>query len=338
MNLSGVQETCIDFAPKHYICKRAKEKASIDGNLDKSFWKDAPWSDDFVDIEGDKKPIPLKRTRMKMLWDDEYLYFGAELEEDQIWATLTERDCVIFHDNDFEIFIDPDGDSHNYFEFEMNAFNTIWDLLLTKPYRDKGKAINGWDIRGIKTAVHIKGEMNNPGAKNTSWSVEVAMPFSILKECAAENRLPRIGEYWRINFSRVEWRTEVVNDKYQKCIQPETGKPYPEDNWVWSPTGVINMHYPELWGFVVFAEDEADFAIPQDEKIKWELRKLYYRQRNYYEKNGRFCDSFSELKGEDEWTINPTLETTSSLFQISTPCHEGTSRICIKEDGRTWRE
>ena len=63
-----------------------------------------------------------------MLWDDEYFYFAAELIEDQIWATLTERDSVIFYDNDFEIFIDPDGDSHQYYEFEINALNTVWDL------------------------------------------------------------------------------------------------------------------------------------------------------------------------------------------------------------------
>lgn len=338
MKFDKVQEPVMAFAPKHYICKRAKEKPVLDGSLDKSFWKDAPWSDDFVDIEGGIRPVPPKKTRVKMLWDDECLYFGVEMEEDQIWATLTERDCVIFYDNDFEIFIDPDGDTHNYYEFEMNAFNTVWDLFLTRPYRDNGKPVNGWDIKGIRTAVHIKGEINNPGAQNMGWSVEVAMPWAALKECAPGTRPPEPGEYWRVNFSRVEWRTEVVDGKYSKCINPETGRPYPEDNWVWSPTGVVNMHYPELWGFVVFAEESGDFAIPEDEFIKWQLRKLYYRQRNYYEKTGRFCSSFDEIRGDDEWTIGPSIEVTSSLFQMCAPSHDGLSRICIREDGLTWRE
>jgi hypothetical protein len=26
-----------------------------------------------------------------------------------------------------------------------------------------------------------------------------------------------------------------------------------EDNWVWSPQGLINMHVPERWGWVEFA-------------------------------------------------------------------------------------
>jgi hypothetical protein len=338
MRFSGVQEPNIDFCPRNYVCLKVYEKPLIDGRLDKSFWEKASWSEEFVDIEGDIKPRPSKKTRFKMLWDDEYLYFGAELEEDQIWATLTERDCVIFQDNDFEIFIDSDGDSHNYYEFEMNALNTIWDLLLTKPYRDNGKPVNSWDIRGIKTAVHINGQLNNPSAENINWSIEVAMPWSVLKECAPEGRAPKPGEYWRVNFSRVQWRTEVKDGKYVKCINAETGKPYPEDNWVWSPTGVINMHYPELWGFVLFAEESCEFKMSPDEIIKWELRKLYYRQRNYFVKHGTYCKSFEELKGTDSFSIMPVIEITKSLFQISAPSHDENSIISIREDGYVWKE
>ena len=94
------------------------------------------------------KPKPRFRTRVKMLWDDEALYIAAEMEEPHVWATLTEHDSVIFHDNDFEVFLDPDGDNHLYGELELNALNTTWDLLLTKPYKDGGQAINAWEITG----------------------------------------------------------------------------------------------------------------------------------------------------------------------------------------------
>ena len=40
-------------------------------------WQDAPWTDYFVDIEGDKKPKPRFKTRVKMLWDQEYFYVAA---------------------------------------------------------------------------------------------------------------------------------------------------------------------------------------------------------------------------------------------------------------------
>lgn len=338
MLLSGVQEPNISFCPKHYVCLKTSEKPLIDGNLNKPFWEKALWSEEFVDIEGDLKPKPAQKTRFKMLWDDEYLYFGAQLEEDKIWANLTERDCVIFHDNDFEIFIDPDGDTHNYYEFEMNALNTIWDLLLTKPYRDSGRPVNSFDIRGIRTAVHINGELNDPSANNISWSVEVFMPWTVLKECAKETRAPKPNEYWRVNFSRVEWRTEIKDGKYVKCINPETGRPFPEDNWVWSPTGLINIHYPELWGFVLFSEEPTEFTMNPDELIKWELRKLYYRQRNYFASHGCYCTNFEELKGEDNFSIKPIIETTSSLFQMSAKACDGAGKICIREDGYTWKE
>ena len=74
----------------------------IDGKLDDPAWNDAPWTDDFVDIEGDAKPKPRFRTRAKMLWDDQNLYIAAELEEPYVWATLREHDSVIFRDPDFE--------------------------------------------------------------------------------------------------------------------------------------------------------------------------------------------------------------------------------------------
>ena len=66
-----------------------------------------PWTTDFVDIQGGAKPTPRFRTRAKLLWDDDYLYIAAELEEPHVWATLTQHDSVIFQDPDFEVFIDP---------------------------------------------------------------------------------------------------------------------------------------------------------------------------------------------------------------------------------------
>ncbi|MUG68459.1 MULTISPECIES: carbohydrate-binding family 9-like protein [Paenibacillus] len=344
MNYSGVPEPGIEVQPKHYICRRASGKLKLDGRLDKPFWEKAEWTEDFVDIEGELKPRPPKRTRVKMLWDDDYFYVGAELEEDEIWATLTERDSVIFHDNDFEIFIDPDGDTHNYYEFEINAWNTVWDLLLPKPYRDGGPAINGWDIHGLETAVYIEGEINNPSADNRKWSLEVAMPWSSLKECAPEGRGPRAGECWRVNFSRVEWHVEIKDGQYVKRLDPATGKPLPEENWVWSPMGIINMHYPELWGYVMFADHEqAEFALPPDEGIKRLLRKVYYRQRNYYAEHGVFSDRLDILLGEaekgwDDGLLDLKLETTSSLFQVSARSSDGRSRVCIREDGKLWTE
>jgi len=231
--------------PKHYVCHRADSSIHIDGDLKKAAWQKAHWTDYFVDIEGDAKPHPRFKTRAKMLWDDEYFYIAAEMEEPHVWATLTEHDSVIFHDNDFEVFIDPDGDAKRYFEFEMNALNTTWDLYLALPYRDGGSADNSWETYA-KTGVKVQGTLNNPADVDHGWTVEIAFPWKCFAENAGKPCPPHHGDVWRVNFSRVEWHTDIVEGRYVKR------KGLKEDNWVWSPQGVIDMHQPEQWGFVEF--------------------------------------------------------------------------------------
>src|ERR1700712_692037 len=104
--------------PRQYTAYQTSGNISIDGNLNEPSWNDAPWSAYFTDIEGNRKPAPLLKTRFKLLWDSQFVYIAAELEEPHIRATLTQHDTIVFYDNDFELFIDPDGDTHNYFEVE----------------------------------------------------------------------------------------------------------------------------------------------------------------------------------------------------------------------------
>ncbi|WP_046214020.1 carbohydrate-binding family 9-like protein [Paenibacillus wulumuqiensis] len=322
--LSAVPEPQIVFNPKSYTCRRASGVSEWTGRLDQHFWQQAEWTEDFVDIEGDRRPIPAKRTRVKMLWDDDYFYIGAELEDNEIWANQRERDSVIFQDNDFEIFIDPDGDTHRYYEFEINALNTVWDLLLVKPYRDEGPAVNGWDISGLRTAVYIKGELNNPLAENVMWSVEIALPWRILQECSAEQRPPQHGEYWRVNFSRVEWQVDVVDERYVKRSDPATGKPLPEDNWVWSPQGIVNMHYPELWGYVIFAGNEDDHGMNEQYEEKGTsvshvqaaqyTEHIEYNERNKYTK---YAESGTSSAGLDMLSLTPAqLEAEQTKWKL----------------------
>lgn len=231
--------------PRHYLCHRAVSPVRIDGKLDDPAWAAAPWTEVFIDIQGEQLPTPRFRTRAKLLWDDNYLYVAADIQESDLRATLTEHDSVIFHDNDFEVFLNPSGDGRNYFEFEINALNTSWDLFLPKPYREGGKADNSWDIPGLKSAVALEGTLNNPTDRDRGWTVEIAFPWKAFGSRAPVER-PAAGETWRVNFSRVEWEFNVVDGKYQN--RPGVR----EANWVWSPQGEINMHIPSRWGYVQF--------------------------------------------------------------------------------------
>lgn len=336
-------EPIVVFAPKSYVCYKTRSPLAIDGKLNESAWKSAAWTDYFVDIEGETKPRPRFKTRAKMLWDEKYFYIGAELDDPDVWATLTERDSVIYEDNDFELFIDPDGDTHNYYELEVNALNTVWDLLLLMPYRDNNKpAVNAWDIQGLKTAVSVNGSLNKPGDKDRGWSVEIAMPWEVLKQCAPNQVTPSPGDIWRINFSRVEHQIQVRDGKYARKTDAK-GQPLLEDNWVWSPQGVINMHYPEQWGYVQFsgkAAGEAKDALRArpEERGRWALRILYYCQKTYFLNHGAYSDDIVALEC-DALTVPgfkwpPVVKMVDNFWNAALESNDGKTKLYINQDGK----
>jgi ketosteroid isomerase-like protein len=304
--------------PKGYVCYRAESPPEINGRLDDAAWQSAPWTDDFGDIEGDRKPKPRFRTRAKMLWDAKYFYLAVEMEEPHVWGTLTKHDSVIFHDNDFEFFIDPDGDNHEYYEFEINALNTTWDLFLPRPYKDGGKAEDRWEIPGLITAVHVDGTLNNPADQDKSWSVEIAVPWGALREFAHRPSPPRDGDQWRVNFSRVEWQHEGKDGKYKKIPN------LPENNWVWSPQGIIDMHRPERWGYVQFSTSPAgsvQFTPDPTATARDALLAIYHHQKAFHLKHQKWAQTLDQL-GLDQAILKgaaktPVLKTTPNGFRAS---------------------
>jgi len=337
--------------PEDYTVHKAIDKLEIDGKEDELSWQKTRWTNLFVDIEGDLKSKPSLNTRMKMLWDDEYFYFFAKMEEPHVWATLTERDAVIFKDNDFEIFIDPDGDTHNYAELEINALNTVWDLILNRPYRDGGHAINSWDIKGLKTAVHIDGTINDPSDTDKGWSVEIAIPWSSLAGITKTAVPPKNGSQWRLNFSRVQWQTEVVKGNYVKKKDSITGKDLHEDNWVWTPQRVIAMHEPEFWGIVSFTEiivGQSNVSVAIDygsEQVRRLLYIIHRNQRVYKSLNGEFSTDGKQLLDgqvyfEDGRSIIELVLTASKTSYQATIKRISSSNkfLNINETGRIWSE
>jgi len=318
------------ITPKNHVCCRAIVPIVIDGKLDDPAWKAVEWTDDFVDIQGGVKPKPRFQTRAKMLWDDDYLYIAAEIEEPHVWATLTNHDGVIFQDPDFEVFIDPQGATQPYFEFEMNALNTTWDLRLNKPYMDGGQPHNEWEIYGAKTAVQVNGTLNNSADTDRNWTVEIAFPWKVLAEGARHVGPPNEGEQWRINFSRVEWKIISTNGIEQKT--PNT----PEDNWVWSPQGVVDMHRPEMWGVVQFtkapAQEKVSVAKIPGRPARDRALEIYYAQRDFWAAHQRWATNLVELNLAAENlpadAESPALEMTADGYVCSVAFKDG-ERQCV---------
>jgi hypothetical protein len=324
--------------PRTYVAYNTMETITVDGKMTELAWQKVQWSQLFKDIEGEK--AARYQTRVKMIWDEDNLYFFAQLKEPQVWATLKQKDTVIFYNNDFEIFIDPDGDTHDYYELEINALNTIWDLYLSKPYRNGSHVLNNWDIKGLQSAVQINGTLNDSRDIDEGWSIEIAIPWSFTKGPVGKTVVPK-NKFWRLNFSRVNWDYELTNQRYSRK-KDANGNYLPEYNWVWSPQGVINMHEPEHWGYVYFSSDAAgvttSFDIPKDDHIKWYLYQLYrdYREGKGQEVNWKpvgnhFITMPKSILGKP---ISPMLETNSFGFTIWTTSPFTGDQLIIHNDGK----
>lgn len=280
-------------APLCYGIMKINDPLTIDGLDEEEAWSKALWTAEFVDIEGDLSSKPTYTTQVKMLWDDEHLYIYARMEEPHVWGRLTQRDTIIYHDNDFEIFIKPFEQHSFYYEIEVNALNTIMDLLMPKPYRFEGDALMHWDAKNLKSAVHIEGTLNNAQDSDQYWAVEMAIPFKSLNTFSSKVT-PHVNDYWRINFSRVQWHHEIHNGAYSRKMQ--AGRLLPEQNWVWSPIGIINMHYPERWGYVKFIDSLQEVGLPTSyhaEKMAW---NIFYLQQLYKQKHKHYAADIEELE------------------------------------------
>ena len=322
--------------PRQYTALFTTNPPIIDGKIEDRAWQNAAWTEKFKDIEGDGKPAPTRNTRAKMTWTSEGLFIAAELLEPHVWAYLNNHDDIVFYDNDFEVFIDPDNDTHRYYEIEINAANTIFDLFMSKPYRNGSGAMFAYNTPGMKTAINIQGTLNNPNDIDKGWTVEMFIPFTAVT-MGNVAKIPADGEFWRIDFSRVEWDVEVKDGKYVK-LKGANGRNLPEHNWVWSPQGVINMHYPERWGYLFFGKPEpgkalADYNIPYSEKQKKHLWLVYYRQKEYFQKNRTYARNLKDL-GINETTFKVDakdnklwMEATSRQFMVYISADETTYSV-----------
>jgi len=332
-----------EFAPRVYVCGRCETPPAIDGRLDDAAWRAAPWTEPFVDIEGDLRPAPEFETRAKLLWDDEALYVGAWLEEPGLWATYAERDMVVYHEHDFEWFIDPDGDNHDYFELEINALGTVWDLFLTRPYRDAGDALDAWDVPGLRSAVRLDGTLNDPADVDRGWAVELALPWKAFAQGGHRPAPPAPGDRWRLNFSRVEWTLDVVDGAYAKRAGAD-GRPLPEHNWTWSPQGLVAMHYPERWGLLQFAPGAAADAAPAEDPALAAgeaLMQVYYAQRERGAAGLAPAASAAELGlsagGPAGWSWPPRLSVCGARWTAALEPLGAGPRLVVDERGRLCR-
>jgi hypothetical protein len=263
----------------HYTCYRTREPLTLDGRLADAAWQKAPRSPRFVDmVTGDPAPFD---TRAAALWDDQNLYVGFWVEEPFVEARLTERDALLFLENDVEVFIDG-GDC--YYEFEINALGTIYEVFFIwrDAYQRGGKfdvpefdllsrnalsfagnydrdgptfwwgthprgprwAFLDWDYPGLRSAVFVDGTINDRSNVDRGWTVELAFPWAGMSWLANGRALPpNHGDIWSMFFGRFE-KVEVAGTL-----------PQPQPAWCWNKHGVLDTHLPECFTRVQFSSE-----------------------------------------------------------------------------------
>jgi hypothetical protein len=244
-----------------YTAHRVDAPPIIDGRLDERCWRDAPRSQRFVDLVSGAPTV--HDTRVAVLWDDDNLYVGFWVEEPFVEASLTERDSLIYNDNDVEVFI---AGRYAYYELEINALGTIyevffaWDDALAtfpdlSPDAPGARPWNGvdftdhprggrvgfweWDFPGLRSGVAIDGTLNDNSDRDRGWTVELAFPWEGMRMLADGRSFPPSdGDTWRMSFSRF--------NQYKAAPQDSSG-------WTLSPHGVWDSHIPELFPHIHFS-------------------------------------------------------------------------------------
>ncbi len=259
-----------------YIAKKIISTISIDGNLLKEEWQRATWSKRFVDMVTGH--AGMYNTQTALLWNDVYLYIAFKVEEPFVEASLTERDSIIFLENDLEVFIEG---KDCYYELEVNAANTIYEVFFIwkDAYQKGGRfdtaqfdvhqqqaytfggdydrsgasfwkgthprgirwAFTNFDMPGLQTAVQVDGTLNDNTDIDNGWSLEIAIPWASLQLLDKERSIPpQTGDLWNMFLGR-----------FQKLITG--GKElHPHPAMALNSHGIYDTHLVEKWSRIQF--------------------------------------------------------------------------------------
>lgn len=151
----------------------------------------------------------------------------------------------------------------------------------------------------------------------------MAIPFSALR-LGVSTQIPKDNQVWRINFSRVQWQTEIADGIYKRK-KDATDRIIPEDNWVWNATGLINMHFPERWGMLQFSTNPVNsqkvvYQDSNNDELKKYLWLVYYKQKKYQGEKGKYAKTLSEIDIPATFTFDsgekPELKLYATDFQF----------------------
>jgi hypothetical protein len=199
----------------------------VDGILDEEAWKDAEPITGFIQSMPDAGAPATEETVVKVLYDDERIYFGAlmlDSEPQGIIHQFLEQDFETHDDDVFAVALDTFLDRRDSFMFLINPNGAVKDGQTFDNSRTTNLAWEG--VIEVETTIHEEG-----------WTVELAIPFTTLRFDPRENE-----QSWGMNFLRrirrknedsywapVDRRTRVHTMAYAGTVSGFSGLPRPRN-------------------------------------------------------------------------------------------------------------
>jgi glucose/arabinose dehydrogenase len=206
-----------------YECRWAFAPPEIDGSADDKAWASAQTLDRFtLPWLGKDGRAARTATRAKLLWDREYLYFLADMDDSDLHAEIKDHDGTLWIHDVFELFFKPARDKTGYYEFEFNPAGAWFDMFI--PSREKFdflRSVGDGDF-DIKAAVKLRGTLNERKDKDKGWTVEGRIAW---KSFLRTGGRPEPGESWTFTLCRVDDSTEFEKQELSVTAPLGGGKP-----------------------------------------------------------------------------------------------------------------
>ena len=186
--------------PASFVCHWASVPPVLDGRADDAVWKRAPVIDAFRQGWIPGAPAARARTRARLLWDREWLYFSAEMEDADISAESTVHDAALWQNDVFELFFRPSREHAGYFEFEVNPAGAILDAFFPDSHRWRDPEQLKRGKFHLEAVAALDGTLNSSGDHDSGWAVEGRIPWTDFLPAGGR---PEPGEIWRVNLARV---------------------------------------------------------------------------------------------------------------------------------------
>jgi hypothetical protein len=185
--------------PANLSAPRAGVPPNIDGRLNDAVWATAASTGALVNtMTGQPAGADDARASVRVLWDDQFLYLGWEVQDDNLVETGTTRDAHYWESDTVEALIDPNGDGRDYYEIQVSPGGHTFDSQQPAPPSGGNFGRMEWNPN-MRISVTRAGTLGNPADDDTGYTVEMAIPWSDINAGAAHTP-PTPGDTWRVNF------------------------------------------------------------------------------------------------------------------------------------------